>query len=228
MGDYKIYIVEDDEVIAAHVGRQLRGWGYDVSSASDFEHVLDEFAKLSPQMVILDISLPFFNGFHWCTEIRKISRVPILFLSSASDGMNQVMAMNMGGDDFICKPFEMPVLAAKIQALFRRTYDFGVPQQILKAGEAVFNLSDGTLRAGGQEISLTKNEMRMLQLLFENKGSAVTRDALMQRLWDSDEFVDENTLTVNMTRLRRKLSEMGVCNLIRTITGVGYIVEEKS
>jgi len=226
MSEYKIYLVEDDEVIAEHVARQLGGWDYDVSIASDFEHVLDEFVRLSPQMVILDIGLPFFNGFHWCSEIRRISRVPILFLSSASDGMNQVLAMNMGGDDFVCKPFEMPVLAAKVQALLRRTYDFGAPQKILKAGGAVFNLSDGTLRFEGQEISLTKNEMKMLQLLFENKGSVVTRDALMQRLWDSDEFVDENTLTVNMTRLRRKLADMGIHDLIRTRKGLGYIAGE--
>jgi DNA-binding response OmpR family regulator len=227
MSDYKIYIIEDDEVIAAHVCRQLQGWGYDVSIASDFRHILDEFVRLSPQLVILDISLPFYNGFHWCTEIRRISKVPILFLSSASDGMNQVMAMNMGGDDFVCKPFEMPVLAAKVQALLRRTYDFNTPQLIMKAGGVIFNPAEGTLRAGSEEISLTKNEMKMMQLLFENRGSVVTRDALMQRLWDSDEFVDENTLTVNMTRLRRKLSDIDVHDLIRTKKGMGYIIEEK-
>lgn len=183
-----------------------------------------EFTAFAPQLVLLDISLPFFNGYHWCAEIRRVSNVPIIFLSSASDNMNLITAMNMGGDDFLSKPFELPVLTAKIQALLRRTYDFGSAVQLLQCGGAVLNMSDGTLRVHGETLDLTRNEWKILQQLLENRGKVVSRQALMTHLWESDAFISENTLTVNVTRLRKKLEAAGLSDFIRTKKGVGYLV----
>ena len=191
-----------------------------------FDRVLQEFAAFDPQLVLLDISLPFFNGYHWCQEIRKVSRVPILFLTSAGDSVNTVMAMQLGGDDLLSKPFDLQVLSAKVQAMLRRAYDFGPPARLLQCGGAVLNVSDGTLTVGGQRVELTRNEFRILQMLLERKGQTVSREALMTRLWESDSFVDENTLTVNVGRLRRKLEAAGLPELIRTRKGEGYLVEE--
>lgn len=222
---YRIFLVEDDEVIAGAVARHLEGWGYTVRCAQAFDRVLQEFAAFDPQLVLLDISLPFFNGYHWCQEIRKISRVPILFLTSAGDSVNTVMAMQLGGDDLLSKPFDLQVLSAKVQAMLRRAYDFGPPARLLQCGGAVLNVSDGTLTVGGQRVELTRNEFRILQMLLERKGQTVSREALMTRLWESDSFVDENTLTVNVGRLRRKLEAAGLPDFIRTRKGAGYLVE---
>ena len=201
---YRIFIVEDDGAIAGVIRRHLEGWGYTVRCAERFDDVLSEFAAFDPHLVLLDISLPFFNGYHWCQEIRRVSQVPILFLTSASDNVNVVMA---------------------IQALLRRAYDFGPSSHLLSCGGAVLNVSDGTLDAHGQRVELTRNECRILQLLLEHKGEIVSRDALMTRLWESDSFVDENTLTVNIARLRRKLEAAGLPDFIRTRKGAGYLVE---
>lgn len=224
--NYRIFLVEDDPVIARVVQNHLEGWGYVTQCATDFSDVLTQFTDFDPQLVLLDISLPFFNGYHWCTEIRKLSRVPILFLSSASDNLNLITAMNMGGDDFVAKPFELPVLTAKIQALLRRAYDFAAPTTLLRCGDAVLNTADGSLQVKGQRVELTKNEWKILQLLLEQKGKVVSRQALMTRLWESDAFIGENTLTVNVTRLRKKLEQAGLPQIIRTKKGVGYVVEE--
>lgn len=223
---YRIFLVEDDEVIAGAVARHLEGWGYTVRCAREFDHVLQEFTAFDPQLVLLDIALPFFNGYHWCQEIRRISKVPILFLTSAGDSVNTVMAMQLGGDDLLSKPFDLQVLSAKVQAMLRRAYDFGPPARLLQCGGAVLNVSDGTLTAGGQRVELTRNEFRILQMLLERKGQTVSREALMTRLWESDSFVDENTLTVNIARLRRKLEAAGLPDFIRTRKGEGYLVEE--
>ena len=222
---HRIFIVEDDDVIADVVERHLSGWGYQVRQCQDFEHVLEEFAAFDPQLVILDISLPFFNGYHWCREIRKVSKVPILFLTSASDDMNLVMAMEMGGDDLLAKPFHLQVLSAKVQAMLRRAYDFAGTAHLLSCGGAVLNVSDGTPTANGQKVELTRNEFKILQLLLEHRGEIVSREAIMTRLWESDSFVDENTLTVNIARLRRKLEAAGLPDFIRTRKGAGYLVE---
>jgi len=211
-------------VIAEAIRRHISAWGLVVRCAADFENVLSEFADFDPQLVLMDISLPFFNGYHWCSEIRRVSKVPIIFISSASDNMNIVMAVNMGGDDFIAKPFALDVLTAKVQALLRRAYDFTAPTKLLESGGAVLSISDATLCFEGRKTELTKNEFKMLQLLFENKGNIVTRDEMMTRLWESDSFVDENTLTVNITRLRRKLEDTGLPGLILTKKGIGYMV----
>lgn len=223
---HRILIVEDDAAIAAALEQGLSAWGYTVCRAEDFERVMDTFAACAPQLVLLDLALPHYNGFHWCAEIRKISSVPVMFVSSAADNMNTVLALQHGADDFIAKPFDLTVLAAKIAALLRRTYDFGAPAEVLAHRGAVLALGSMTLHAPGGNVPLTPNEFRILQMLLEQKGRVVARDALMRRLWDSESFIDDNTLTVNITRLRKKLEDAGLCGFITTKKGAGYIVEE--
>lgn len=222
---YKVLIVEDDLIIAKAVKNHIKSWGLEAECVTDFKDVLAVFVSYSPQLVLLDISLPFFNGYHWCSEIRRLSKVPIIFISSASDNMNIVMAMNMGGDDFIAKPFDLNVLTAKVQALLRRTYDFAGQTNLIEHNGAILNTSDSTLNYEGSKIELSKNENRILQVLLENKGKAVSRDTLMTRLWETDSYIDDNTLTVNITRLRKKLHEAGLSEFIMTKKGIGYMVE---
>ena len=222
---YRIFLVEDDQSIAGAVAKHLDSWGWEVHRVMDFQRVLEEFQAFGPHLVLLDIGLPFRNGYHWCAGMRKVSRVPIVFLSSASDNMNIVMAMNMGGDDFVAKPFDLDVLTAKVQALLRRTYDFGAAAPLLEARGAVLDTGDNSLTYEGQKLELTRNEYRMLQVLLEQKGRTVSRETLMQKLWETDSFVDENTLTVNMARLRRKLEGLGLTEFIRTKKGLGYLIE---
>ena len=223
---YRIFIVEDDAVIASAVEGHLRSWGWDARCAGDFWNILAEFAAFDPQLVLMDISLPSYNGYHWCGQIRQVSRVPVIFISSAADNLNIVMAVNMGGDDFIAKPFDLDVLTAKIQAMLRRTYDFAGQSRLLEHRGAVLNVDDGTLNAGNGRIDLTRNEHRILQVLLENKGRIVSRDTLMLRLWESDSYVDDNTLTVNMTRLRKKLEENGLTDFITTKKGSGSLIAD--
>ena len=222
---YKLLIVEDDAGIAAAIKAQAEAWAMSCRVIEDFRGVMREFAEFQPHLVLMDISLPFFNGYHWCAEIRRVSKTPIIFISSASDNMNIVMAMNMGGDDFIAKPFDMAVLMAKVQALLRRSYDFAASAPLIEHKGAILNLGDGTLTYQGAVIPLSKNEYRILLSLMENKGRVVSREKLMERLWETDSFIDENTLTVNVGRLRRKLEAAGLKNFIATKIGVGYIVE---
>lgn len=223
---YHILIVEDDEVIAESLCDYIRQWGYETSTITDFHLVMKEFVAFEPQLVLLDISLPFFNGYHWCSEIRKVSKVPIVFLSSATDNMNIVMAMNMGGDDFIAKPFDLNVLMAKIQAMLRRTYDFTNQSHLLEHEGAILNTNNNTISYNGQVMELTKNEYRILELLMENKGKTMSRDAIMTHLWETDSFIDDNTLTVNVTRLRKKLEGIGLQEYIKTKKGIGYLIGE--
>lgn len=222
---YKIMIIEDDSALAAEMKKQIESWGNEVSCAKDFRNIISAFTEYDPHMVLMDITLPFYNGYHWCSEIRRISNIPIVFISSASDNMNIVMAMNMGGDDFIAKPVDLGVMMAKIQAVLRRTYDMGGKIPVLEHKGAVLNLGDASLSYNGERIELTKNEFRILQTLLENKGKAVSRDTLMIKLWQMDSYVEENTLTVNVTRLRRKLDAAGLSDFIATKVGLGYIVE---
>lgn len=223
---YKIFIVEDDLTIAENIRHHLEIWNHEVKLAADFQNVMTDFIAFDPHLALMDISLPFFNGYYWCTEIRKLSKVPVIFISSASDNMNIVMAMNMGGDDFISKPFDLDVLTAKVQALLRRTYDFGQKASFLEHKGAILNMSDTTLTYLDQKISLTKNDYKILQTLMENKGKVVSRDTLMTKLWETDCYVDENTLTINISRLRRKLTAAGLQNFITTKKGMGYIIED--
>lgn len=222
---YKILIVEDDSVIAHTLEKHLASWGYQMGCVQDFQNVMKEFLSFDPQMVLMDLSLPFYNGYHWCDEIRRISQVPVIFISSASDNMNMVMAMSRGADDFIPKPFDLDVLVAKIQALMRRTYSFGGQSNLLEYQGAILNLGNTTLSYGEHTLELTKNDFRILQILFENAGKVVSRDSMMLRLWESDSFIDDNTLTVNVTRLRKKLETIGLPNLIVTKKGLGYMLQ---
>ncbi len=219
---YRILIVEDDTVISEQVSKYLSRWGYETACAEDFEDILPQFVSFDPQMVLLDIGLPFYNGYYWCGEIRKISQVPVVFVSSAADNMNIVMAMNMGGDDFIVKPFDLEVLLAKVQAILRRTYAFQNQSAVMEHRNVILNLADMSLLYQGVKLELSKNEFRILQLLYENAGKTVGRETIMKRLWDNECFVDDNTLTVNMNRLRRKLEEAGIRDFILTKKGVGY------
>lgn len=222
---YKIMLIEDDENMANAMQAQLQAWGYEVYCIQNFQKVTEEFLAVEPQLVLLDIMLPFFNGYHWCSEIRKHSNVPILFISSASDNMNIIMAMNMGGDDFIAKPFDLNVLLAKVQAILRRTYDLTGSIPVLEHKGAILNLNDMTLHYGEQILDLTRNKFRILQTLLEQKGKVVSRNTLMMRLWEIDSYVEENTLTVNINRLRKKLVEIGLEDYIKTKVGCGYIIE---
>lgn len=222
---YKVLIIEDDRGIADAIEEQARRWDLRTYIVQNFHNVMAEFAEFDPHLVLLDISLPFYNGYHWCNEIRRVSKVPIVFISSASDNMNVVMAMNMGADDFIAKPFDQTVLMAKVQAMLRRAYDFGKNVTVMEHKGALLNTGDGTLIYQGEKIPLTKNEYRIILTLMEHKGETVSRERLMERLWETDSFVDENTLTVNVNRLRKKLEMAGLSDFIKTKFAVGYFVE---
>ena len=222
---YRMLIVEDDRGIGEAITRQAAVWGLEARCVADFQNVMSEFGAFDPQLVLMDITLPFFNGYHWCSRIRQVSKVPIIFISSAADNMNIIMAVNMGADDFIAKPFDMSVLMAKINAMLRRTYDFTGASPVLEHRGAVLNTGDNTLTFEGKKIPLSKNEYRILLTLLENKGSVVSRERLMERLWQTDSFVDENTLTVNVGRLRKKLDGAGLPGFVETRFGVGYLVK---
>ena len=222
---YRILVVEDDPGIAQAVCAHLRQWELEARCVQNFRAVMDDFTAFDPQLVLLDISLPFFNGYHWCTQIRSVSRVPVMFLSSAAENMNIVMAMNMGADDFIAKPFDLDVLTAKVQALLRRTYDFAAASPALSHRGAVLQTGDQSLLVDGEKLPLSKNEYRILWTLLQDKGTIVSREKLMEALWQTDSFVDENTLSVNMARLRKKLDGAGLTGFITTKIGAGYLVE---
>ncbi len=221
---YRIFIVEDDPTMAGAMKEKIESWGNEAKIVSDFQNVMTAFTEYDPHLILMDIMLPFFNGYHWCTQIRQISEVPVIFLSSASDNMNIVMAMNMGGDDFLAKPLDLDVMMAKITAMLRRTYDMGSQLPVLTHRDAILNLADSTLTYEGQKIELTKNEFRILQTLMEHKGRIVSRDTLMTRLWQMDAYVEENTLTVNVNRLRKKLEGIGLHDFIVTKVGAGYLL----
>lgn len=222
---YRLLIVEDDPGIAEAIAEQAKRWDFEVRRVEDFHNVMVDFAAFSPHVVLLDIMLPFFDGYHWCREIRSVSRVPILFISSASDNMNMVMAMNMGADDFIAKPFDQNVLMAKIRALLRRAYDFGAAVPILEHCGVLLNLNEQSFTYRNEKISLSKNEFRILRLLMEHKGEVVRRETIMADLWESESFVDENTLSVNVNRLRKRLAAVGLEHFIVTKVGEGYLIE---
>ena len=222
---YRLLIVEDDKGIAEAIKVQAEMWNLEVCCVTNFRNVMAEFSAFDPHIILLDIMLPFYNGYYWCSEIRKVSKVPIIFISSVSDNMNMVMAMNMGADDFIAKPFDQSVLMAKLQALLRRTYDFAASVPVLEHRGALLNTGDNTLTYGEEKISLSKNEYKILHILMENKGGIVSREKLMELLWETDSFVDENTLSVNIGRLRKRLEAAGLKDFITTKFGVGYLIE---
>ena len=221
---YRIFIVEDDPTMANAMKEKIESWGNEARIVEHFQNVMTEFTAYDPHLVLMDIMLPFFNGYHWCTQIRQVSQVPVVFLSSASDNMNIVMAMNMGGDDFLAKPIDLDVMMAKITAMLRRTYDMGSQLSMLEHRGLMLGLMDSTITYDGQKIELTKNEFRILQTLMEHKGEIVSRDTLMMRLWQMDDYVEENTLTVNVNRLRKKLDGIGLHDYIVTKVGAGYLL----
>ena len=223
---YRILVVEDDRGIASAVCRQMESWGLQARAVEDFRDVLGEFSRYDPHLILMDIVQPFYNGYHWCSQIRKVSKVPVIFLSSASDNMNIVMAMNMGGDDFITKPYDLNVVTAKIQAVLRRTYSYSEhPGNLCEYRGGILNVNDQTFTYEGKKAELTKNEFRILQILMENTGKVVSRDKIMEKLWEDESFIDDNTLTVNVTRLRKKLEETGIQDYIKTKKGAGYLIE---
>ncbi|MEG3265188.1 response regulator transcription factor [Streptococcus suis] len=217
----KILLIEDDKTISQLVAKNLINWGYQVQEVKDFQMVLEQMEEFQPHLILLDIGLPFFNGYYWCQEIRKTSRVPIMFLSSHDQPMDIVMAINMGADDYVTKPFEMTVLLAKIQGLLRRTYDFVGEQSLLWFEEISLDLKTMQVSYGQVVEELTRNEFQILRVLFEHGKEVVSREELMRELWNSDIFVDDNTLSVNIARLRKKLAELGLPDVIATKKGVG-------
>ena len=222
---YRIFIVEDDPVIVSALCAHMEKWGFECRGVEDFRKVTEEFAAYAPHLVLMDISLPFYDGYHWCAEIRKLSKAPMIFLSSAAENMNILMALSAGADDFVQKPFDLSVLLAKVQALLRRTYDFGQATPTLLSHEGLlYNPAEGTVEFQGKAVPLSKNESRILGVLLRHKGETVSRENLMNALWETDCFVDENTLTVNVTRLRRRLESIGAPDMIQTRKGVGYLI----
>lgn len=222
---YKILIVEDDTTIGEKMKSHLERWAYQVRLVEDFQDVLGEVTSYSPDLILMDITLPYYNGFYWCAEIRKLFKIPIVFISSADDNMNIVMAMDMGGDDFIAKPFDLAVLTAKIGAIIRRSYSYAGQVNVIEHNGVILNLLDAAVSYQGQKAEFSKNEFQIFALLMENAGSIVSRDTIMMQLWDSDNFIDDNTLTVNVTRIRKKLKEIGLEDFVKTKKGIGYIIE---
>lgn len=222
---YRILIAEDDEIIADSIRNHLVKWDYEVKKIDDFKDVMAQFSDFKPQLVLMDISLPFRNGYYWCTEIRKVSNVPIVFISSAGENMNIVMAINLGADDFIVKPFDLNVLTAKVSAVLRRAFSLSNDSDIIENKGVALNLGEASFTYNSVKCDLTKNELRILQILFENAGKTVSRDAIMIKLWDSDSFIDDNTLTVNINRLRKKLEDAGLSDYVITKKGLGYMVK---
>ncbi len=222
---YKIYIVEDDTSIALMMKNHLEKWAYQVRLTENFQDILGEVSGFSPDLILIDITLPYYNGFYWCSEIRKLFKIPIVFISSADDNLNIVMAMDMGGDDFIAKPFDLAVLTAKIGAIIRRSYSYAGQVNVIEHQGAICNLMDATMNYQGKKVDFSRNEFQILVLLMENAGSIVSRDTIMMQLWDSDNFIDDNTLTVNVTRIRKKLKEIGLEDFVKTRKGIGYLIE---
>jgi len=222
---YKILIIEDDKALCKNIKEGISKWGFEPVSIENFENILEEFAEYNPHLIVMDINLPYFDGFYWCKKIRKISKVPIIFLSSRNSNMDIIMAVNMGGDDFVTKPFSMDILLAKIQAILRRTYSYGENEgNIIECNKAILNISDGTLTYDDESIELTKNEFKILHLLMKNKGKIISRDRIMRVLWESEYFISENTLTVNVNRLRKRLEEVGLKDFIITKKSQGYMI----
>lgn len=221
----KIMIVEDEAVIRQLIGEELTKWRFDVYQTTDFNQVFDEFEQIAPQLVLLDINLPVYDGYYWCQKIREVSKVPIIFISSRNTNMDMIMAMNMGADDFVTKPFQIDVLIAKINALLRRSYNYTeLSSEMMSHNGITLNVDNGSMEINGEIIDLSKNEYRLLFILMKHNGKILSREKLLRALWDDERFVDDNTLTVNINRLRRKIEQAGIQGYIETKVGQGYIV----
>lgn len=219
-------IIEDDYKLRTMIADHLGKWNFQSVIVNDFEKIDEKVLEHVPHLILLDINLPTYDGFYWCGKIRQVSNVPIIFISSRTENMDIVMAMNMGGDDFIQKPFSLDVLVAKMNAIYRRTN--GNQQghaDIITAGELALNLANGSASYGGDEVELTKNEFHILYLLMGKSGQIVSRDEIMRALWEDEQFIDDNTLTVNMNRLRKKLETIGLSQVIVTKKRQGYLFQ---
>jgi response regulator len=225
MDRFKIFLIEDDEIIAKSLKKFLENWSYDVYLVEDFEKVFEEYKKIDPAIILIDISLPFFNGYYWCEQVRKVSNLPIIFISSASENLNKIMAMNMGADDYITKPFDLELLLAKIKALLRRSYEYTEISNNIAYEDIVIDRDKMLLIFDNKQISLTKNEYLILEMMFAHPQKVFRREEFMDKIWQTDEFIDDNTLTVNIMRLRKKLEEIGLSNFIKTKKKVGYYIE---
>ncbi len=225
MDPIKVYVVEDDDVILKALKKFLQNWSYEVHVADDFSSVYEKFLKVNPDLVLLDVSLPFFNGYYWCEQIRKSSNVPIIFISSADENLNKIMAMNMGADDYITKPFDLELLLAKIKAILRRTFEYSESTNNISYKDVIIDRDRMVLIFANEEISLSKNEYLILEMMFEYPEKVFRREEFMDKIWQTDEFIDDNTLTVNIMRLRKKLEDIGLKNFIKTKKKVGYYIE---
>lgn len=225
MDPIKVYVVEDDDVILNALKKFLQNWSYEVHVADDFSSVYEKFLKVNPDLVLLDVSLPFFNGYYWCEQIRKSSNVPIIFISSADENLNKIMAMNMGADDYITKPFDLELLLAKIKAILRRTFEYSESTNNISYKDLIIDRDRMLLKFANEEISLSKNEYLILEMMFEYPEKVYRREEFMDKIWQTDEFIDDNTLTVNIMRLRKKLEDIGLKNFIKTKKKVGYYIE---
>lgn len=221
---HRIQLIEDDPVIAEQITKTLRQWDFEVYKTTNFQGVMEDFYQFNPHLVLLDLTLPYYNGYHWCAEMRKVSKVPIIFISSAGEDLNIIMAMTMGADDYLIKPFDLSVLEAKVKAMLRRTYDFGGGTEILEHRGVVLELLEMRVSYQGKSQELTKNEFKILEALLKKKA-VLSREELMEHLWKSDAFVDDNTLSVNVARLRTTLKSLGCEDFILTKKGVGYYVQ---
>lgn len=219
----KILIVEDDKNISSLLSEELKAWGYETKEIENFNNVLDSFKDFKPNLVLMDISLPFYNGFYWTEKIRNISHVPIIFISSHTEPMNIIQAMQFGADDFIEKPIDITVTRAKIQAILRRAYDYNIDEENLTYKDFTLKLSSASLIGNNFSISLTRTELLILEILFRFKNQIVSRENIINHCWQSEDFIDDNTLSVNITRLRKKLNNVDV-DLIHTKKGIGYFL----
>ncbi|MDU2503173.1 MAG: response regulator transcription factor [Peptoniphilus harei] len=220
---WKIFLVEDDKVIAEEIERHLNFWNYEIKIAEDFQNIFDDFKSFHPDLVLMDVTLPFYNGYHWCKIIRKNSKVPILFISAADENLNLIMAMDLGADDYLTKPFELELLQIKIRALLRRAYEYIETRNIFYK-DISLDCDKMIISRENKEIELTKNEFKILEILLEKPGKVVNRDEIIDKIWQSDSYIDDNTLTVNIMRLRKKLEDINIFDLIKTKKGVGYYV----
>lgn len=223
---YKIMIIEDEDKIKDILADSVQKWGFEIYTVKNFSNVFEEFIKEKPHLVLMDINLPFYDGFYWCSKIRNVSKVPVVFLSSRNTNMDIVMAVNMGGDDYITKPFSIEILMAKIKAVLRRTYSYSDTElDAIDYKGAVLSLKDNMLYYEGRNTELTKNEFRILYILMKKHENIISRDEIMKELWDDESFIDDNTLTVNINRLRKKLNEIGLVDFIKTVKNQGYVIK---
>lgn len=221
----KIMIVEDDETVRELVSENLQKWGFETIEVTDFKNVLTIFEEKQPHLVLLDINLPVFDGYYWVQKIREISKAPVIFISSRDTNADSIMSMNMGGDDYVTKPFSTDILIAKVNALLRRTYDYSKSDSsMITHGGLTLNMENSTLNIDSTSVELSKNEFQLLLILMKNQGKIVSREKLLRALWDDERFVDDNTLTVNINRLRKKIEGAGIASYIETKVGQGYII----